>query len=170
MPSVRSTTARRSPRAAQRSSENQYGPIMVHALESVRRSLTLVGPTDGLGWGAPRPWPLRPWRLPMDELRRPSSPCRLLSTSRHRRLRLLRLRPVATELRQGDTTASSPRSGPPKGIRLKHLVAMIQGEIPRNDLTGLAGNTREGCEGSGRAGPGTIARERGAPDREPGVR
>src|SRR5712664_4480229 len=109
MPSVRSTTASRSPRAAHRSSENQYGPIMVHALESVLRRLILVGPTEGLGWGAPGPWSLRPWRLPMEELRSSSSLSRLLSTSRHRRLRLLRLRPAAialeaTALRQREPT------------------------------------------------------------------
>ena len=55
MPSVRSTTASRSPRAAHRSSENQYGPIMAHALGSVRRRLILAGSSEGLEveWGAP---------------------------------------------------------------------------------------------------------------------
>src|SRR5216683_3078226 len=98
MPSVRSTTASRSPQAARRSSENQYGPIMVHALESVRRRLILAGATEALEWGTPGPWPLRPWRLPLVELRSSSSLSRFLPTSRHRRLRLLRLRPAAIAL------------------------------------------------------------------------
>ena len=47
MPSVRSTTASRSPRAAHRSSENQYGRIMAQAWASVRRRLVLAGSSEG---------------------------------------------------------------------------------------------------------------------------
>ena len=46
MPSVRTTTASRRPRAAHRSSENQYGPIMAHARGSVRRRLILAWPWE----------------------------------------------------------------------------------------------------------------------------
>src|SRR6266545_7200220 len=98
MPSVRTTTASSSPRAAHRSSENQYGPIMAHALDSVRRRLTLAGPAEGSGRGATG----------------------FLSTSRHRRLRLLCLRPAAIALeaiapRQRDAIAASPGSGAVEG-------------------------------------------------------
>src|SRR5260370_39692396 len=86
---------------------------MVHALESLRRRLILAGATEGLVWGTPGPWSLRPWRLPLVELRSSSSLSRFLPTSRHRRLRLLRLRPAAialeaTALRQREPTAASP--------------------------------------------------------------
>jgi len=43
---VRATTASRSPHAAHRSSENQYGRIMAHALGSIRRRLGLAGPSE----------------------------------------------------------------------------------------------------------------------------
>src|SRR2546425_2528027 len=46
MASVRSTTPRRSPRAAHRSSEDQYGLIMAQARGSVRRKLILGGPSE----------------------------------------------------------------------------------------------------------------------------
>ena len=51
---------------------------------------------EGLGRGAPGPWPERSLAV--------------LPTSRHRRLRLLRLRPAATGLRQRDHYSGSPRS------------------------------------------------------------
>src|SRR4029453_3962221 len=126
MPSVRTTTASRSPQAAHRSSENQYGPIMFHALESVRRTLILAGATEGLEGGTPGPWPLRPWRLPLVELRNSSSLSRFLPTSRHRSLRLLRLRPAAialeaTALRQREPTPASPGSVTAEGHSLETL-------------------------------------------------
>jgi hypothetical protein len=43
MPRVRVTTANKSPHAAHRSSENQYGRIMAHALGSIRRRAGLAG-------------------------------------------------------------------------------------------------------------------------------
>src|ERR1700730_4761066 len=49
MPRVRATTASRSPHAAHRSSENQYGRIMAHALGSIRRRAGLAGVSEG--WG-----------------------------------------------------------------------------------------------------------------------
>src|ERR1700675_2847002 len=115
MPSVRSTTASRSPRAAHRSSENQYGPIKAHALESVRRRLILAGPSEGLTGGAPGP-----------ELRSSSSLSRFLPPSRNRRLHVLRLRPAAIALearalRQRDPTAASLGSGAVEGHSLETL-------------------------------------------------
>src|SRR6185503_14600755 len=88
MPSVRSTTASRSPRAAHRSSENQYGPIMAHAVESVLRRPILVGLTEGL-----------------------------LSTSRYRRLRSIRLRPAPTGCVKWILQRVRGGRETPKGIR-----------------------------------------------------
>src|SRR5512144_178509 len=129
MPSVRSTTASRSPRAAHRSSENQYGPIMAHALESVRRRLILA-PSEGVGWGAPGPWPFRPRRSPTAEFRSSSSLSRFLPTSRHRTHGWLRLRPAAvaleaTALLQGDATAVR------RGVsRRRHSLETLGGNEP----------------------------------------
>lgn len=47
MASVRSTTPSRRPRAAHRSSEDQYGLIMAQARGSVRRKLVLAGGSEG---------------------------------------------------------------------------------------------------------------------------
>src|SRR6185503_13484203 len=140
MPSVRSTTASKSPRATHRSSENQYGPIRVQALESVRRRSIPAGPSEGLGRGAPGPDP-----------RSSSSRSRFLPPSRNRRLQLLRLRPAAVAL---EARALRQRAPTTAGIRLKPLVAMIHSGISRSDLTGLAGNTREG---TGEPGGGEIS-------------
>src|SRR4030095_10141414 len=49
MARVRATTANRSPHAAHRSSENQYGRIIVHALGSIRRRAGLAGVLEGGG-------------------------------------------------------------------------------------------------------------------------
>src|SRR4029453_19548994 len=46
---VRATTANNSPHAAHRSSENQYGRIMAHALGSIRRRAGLAGVSEGRG-------------------------------------------------------------------------------------------------------------------------
>src|SRR5687768_6776699 len=104
MPSVRSTTASSSPRAAHLSSENQYGRIMVHALGSVRRRLILTGPGEGsAGFRSRRSLP------------------RSLATSSHPRLGALRTRAKAIE-RDASASRQTDREIV-KGNRLKRPVA-----------------------------------------------
>src|SRR5438132_5579325 len=112
MASVRSTTPRRSPRAAHRSSEDQYGLIMAQARGSVRRKLILGGPSE--------------W---------------FLSTSRHGRLHLWHHRraAIASDAKaphQGDATGVFRRWRAIDGARLKHLAIMIHSEVPRHDCMG----------------------------------
>src|SRR5262245_55133305 len=59
MPSVSNTTASRSPRAAHRSSEDQYGWIIAHARGSVRRKLVRDGAPGGLSTRCRRKLSLR---------------------------------------------------------------------------------------------------------------
>src|SRR6266516_3814001 len=104
MASVRSTTLRRSPRAAHRSSEDQYGRIMAQARGSVRDRLILTGASE-----------------------------RFLSTSRHGRLCLWHHRGAAITsdakaAHQGDATGVLRRWRAIDGARLKHLAIMIHSE------------------------------------------
>src|SRR5262245_43665476 len=134
MASVRAMTASRRPRALQRSSENQYGRTMVHALANVRRS-DASGPTGG-GYG---PEGTRCAR--MADVGDISSRPRSLSTRYHRRQCPgygLHAAAAAATTSLGQTVAVDSTGATERweGFRLKPPTARIHSEVPRDDSTG----------------------------------